>query len=297
MTAGRGRGSGETERRDGGGEPGAEPTAVNGGLRRRRIGGTSYLVGGDGEAVVFLHGTPGSALAWLAVAGRLRDRYLVVVPDLRGFGRSHPPQGDWYVDGQAAAMTDLLDALGVDACVLVGHDFGALVAVGMLHHAPDRRVTGLVLVAPEPFTAVPLPSAVAHVPLFGRVCLHLLVGTRFGARRRYEAGVVRTETATWPDFQRHLTSSGLLGTRRVLQRWLAAGYGNGIDRARAARVPTLLLWGGADRALSVDEGKRLEASLPGSELVVYPETGHFVPEERPAAVAADIERFLRRRRQ
>ena len=80
-------------------------------LERRTAGGTSYLTGGEGPAVVFLHGIPGSALTGSEVATRLQDEYRVVVPDLRGFGESDPPTCDYYMEGQARGIADLLAEL------------------------------------------------------------------------------------------------------------------------------------------------------------------------------------------
>lgn len=59
-------------------------------LDRRTERGMSYLTGGEGPPVVFLHGIPGSALTWETVATWMQEQYRVIVPDLRGFGQSEP---------------------------------------------------------------------------------------------------------------------------------------------------------------------------------------------------------------
>jgi pimeloyl-ACP methyl ester carboxylesterase len=266
-------------------------------LDRRVEDGTSYLTGGEGPTVVFLHGIPGSALTWEPVATRLRDRYRVVLPDLRGFGHSEPPLEDYYMDGQARAVEGLLDALGVEEFSLVTHDFGGPVGLTMMRRAPGPDVRRLVLSDTNVFTDthVPPPLRLAKVPLLGTLLFTATVGNRFGLRLLHRAAVRRRETATWRSFQRHLTPSGMAMTRRVFQRSLADLEANYREIERSlpdVGVPTLVLWGDSDPFFSTEVAERTRAAIPDAELVVYDRTGHFVPEERPAEVAADVGRFL-----
>jgi haloalkane dehalogenase len=267
-------------------------------LDRRVEDGTSYLTGGEGPTVVFLHGIPGSALTWEPVATRLRDRYRVVLPDLRGFGHSEPPVGDYYMEGQARAVRDLLDALGIEEFSFVTHDFGGPVGLTTMRLFPELTVRGLVLSNTNVFTDtyVPPPLRVAKVPLLGTLCFGLIVGNRFGLRLLYRAAVVEKGTATWLRFQRHLTPSGMAMTRRIFQRSLTdleANYGEVERMLPEVGVPTLVVWGDDDPFFSTDVAERTRAAIPGADLVVYDRTGHFVPEERPAEVASDVLALLR----
>lgn len=273
------------------------PEAAVTSLERQETAGTSYLEGGDGPPVVFLHGIPGSAHTWEAVAGELGDAYRVVVPDLRGFGRSAPPDGDYYMEGQARAILELLDAIDVGGCSLVCHDFGGPVGLTMMRLSPDLVVDRLVLSNTNVFTDtyVPIPLRVAAVPLLGGLFFRLVVGNRIGAWAYYRGAVVATETATWSTFRRHLTQSGMSMTSRIFHRSLADLEGNyrEVERTlRAVEVPTLVLWSDDDPFFSLEVGERIQAAIAGAELAVYDDTGHYVPEERPAAVAADVRRFL-----
>ncbi|MFF5535917.1 alpha/beta fold hydrolase [Streptomyces cinerochromogenes] len=99
-------------------------------------------VGGDGPAVVLLHGFPQTHLMWRHVAPVLAEHHTVVCPDLRGYGASSKPEAvteDTYAKRTMAAdIVGLADALGIDRFALVGHDRGAHVAfrAGLDH--PDR---------------------------------------------------------------------------------------------------------------------------------------------------------------
>lgn len=100
----------------------------------------------DGKPVLLLHGFPELAFSWrhqlpaLAAAG-----YRVIAPDQRGFGRSdRPPDiADYHMRELTADMTGLLDALGDERAIFVGHDWGSLVVWSLPFYAP-ARVAGLI---------------------------------------------------------------------------------------------------------------------------------------------------------
>lgn len=102
----------------------------------------------DGPAepptVLLVHGVTASHLAWTFVAGRLPGVRLVA-PDLRGRGRSNTLEGPAGMAAHAADLAALLDAVGSERVVVVGHSMGAFVAVVFAHRHPER-VARLVLV-------------------------------------------------------------------------------------------------------------------------------------------------------
>jgi haloacetate dehalogenase len=94
---------------------------------------------GTGPAVVLLHGYPQHHVCWHRVAPTLADRFTVLCPDLRGYGRSSKPHGgDYSKRAMAADVVGLLDALGIDRAAVVGHDRGARVAYRAVLDHPDR---------------------------------------------------------------------------------------------------------------------------------------------------------------
>ncbi len=117
-------------------------------LRMVKANGINLAVyeAGSGPAVVLLHGFPGLAFTWrrqmpaLAAAG-----YRVIVPDLRGYGRSNAPAAVEYYDVAhlTGDLVGMLDALGVEKAVFMGHDWGGLLAwqMPLLHTA---RVAGVI---------------------------------------------------------------------------------------------------------------------------------------------------------
>ena len=266
-------------------------------LIRRREGGTSYLTDdGYGFPVLFLHGIPGSAYTWEPVALRLRDQFRVIVPDLRGFGDS-APSPDYYMEGQARAVKRLLDALDIKDCALVAHDFGGPVGLTFMRLFSESVVCRLVLSNTNLFTDtyIPAPLRLAKIPLLSTIFFYLIAGNRLGLWLMYRSAVQQKQTATWTKFQRHLTPMGMRMTRRIFQRSLAdleANYHDLEQMLSGLNVPTLILWGENDPFFSVDVGERTQSAFPDAELVVLDQTGHFVPEERPAEVTSALVSFL-----
>ena len=98
---------------------------------------------GAGTPVVLLHGYPQSGLCWHRVAARLAERHTVVVPDLRGYGRSSTPADDaehtvYSKRRMAADVVAVMDALGHDRFAVVGHDRGGRVAYRAALDHPTR---------------------------------------------------------------------------------------------------------------------------------------------------------------
>jgi pimeloyl-ACP methyl ester carboxylesterase len=97
-----------------------------------------YRIGGQGEAVVLLHGWPQHSLQWHTVAPLLAQKYLVIAPDLPGCGGSSIPRTGYDKRTIANDIKGLIDALDVGKARLVGYDHGAGVAYNYAISAPDR---------------------------------------------------------------------------------------------------------------------------------------------------------------
>lgn len=104
-------------------------------------------VGGSGVPVVHIHGFAISGAYLMPTARLLADRWVNVVPDLPGYGRSESRDHVLDVPALAGALLALLDALDIDRAVLVGNSMGCPIGLEVAHEAPER-VHRLVLVSP-----------------------------------------------------------------------------------------------------------------------------------------------------
>ena len=108
-----------------------------------------YRLAGGGSSkpvVVLIHGMVNSSRHWQAVAEGLAQDHTVIAPDLIGHGDSATPRGDYSIGAHAAAIRDLLSALGVRRATIVGHSLGGGVAMQFFWQFPDQ-VERLVLIS------------------------------------------------------------------------------------------------------------------------------------------------------
>ena len=266
---------------------------IEGRLHRRKGGGLSFLMGGDGVPLLLLHGIPGSAQTWTKVGTKLGGRFRVIIPDLLGFGASEGGAGGFYLEEQGKAARGLLAHLHITDLYLGGHDFGGPVALTLMRLYPELNVRGLILAAANVFTDTPIPPAlrVAKVPGVNRLFFWAMAGNRWGSRMLYDTATQNKEESTWRDFRRHLTPRAMLQTSAIFRRSLAnlkTNYQTVEEMLPTVRCPALVLWGDEDPFFAAGVGERVCAALPHAVLKLYAYTGHFVPEERPVETAEDI---------
>src|SRR3979490_847020 len=127
--------------------------------------GTSLFVrvGGQGPAVVLLHGFGDTGDMWAPLAANLARDHTVVVPDLRGMGLSARPPGGYDKRTQAADIRSVLTTLGLDRAAVVGHDIGTMVAYAYAARYPDKTEKLVVMDAPVP--GIPPWDQIVRSPL------------------------------------------------------------------------------------------------------------------------------------
>jgi len=109
-------------------------------------GGTQYVrVGGQGPAVLLLHGFGDTGDMWVPLAEALVKDHTVIVPDLRGMGLSSHPEGGYEKTAQARDMAAILDELGIQEIALVTHDIGNMVGYAFAALYPQRVTKWVVM--------------------------------------------------------------------------------------------------------------------------------------------------------
>ena len=117
--------------------------------------GIEYAITGQGRPVVLLHGFPDSGRLWRHQVPALANAgFQVIVPDLRGYGKSDKPEAveAYSLLSLAGDVLAVLDSLGIDRAHVVGHDWGAALAWGLASLAPDRVDHLVVLSVGHPST-------------------------------------------------------------------------------------------------------------------------------------------------
>jgi pimeloyl-ACP methyl ester carboxylesterase len=189
-------------------------------------------------------------------------------------------------------VADLLDTLQVDPVVLVGHSMGGEIAAEVALTAP-ARVQGLVLVGAAGLgTRAPAAVRAARTPILG------WLATPFAGRGMVErqlrstyADPARVTAQQVDQYYSPLREPGGLGAlRRTLRRFRFDTLGPHIRRIQA---PTLVLWGATDVWIPLTYGRRMALELPSAALVVIPDAGHNVMEERPDELNRSLIDYLR----
>lgn len=137
-------------------------------------------VGGNGPAVVLLHGFGDTGDMWTPLAVELAKTHRVVVPDLRGMGLSSKPEGGYDKRTQAGDIRAVLEQLGIDKADVVGHDIGTMVAYAYAARYPDKTTRLVVMDAPvpgiPPWDQIVRLPALWHFDFGGNDALRLVQG-------------------------------------------------------------------------------------------------------------------------
>jgi pimeloyl-ACP methyl ester carboxylesterase len=107
-------------------------------------------IGGEGPAVIMLHGFGDTVDMWAPAAEVLVKQYRVVVPDLRGMGLSAHPDTGYTKKNQALDIVGVMDALKIESACLVTHDIGDMVGYALAAQYPSRITKWVVIDAPLP---------------------------------------------------------------------------------------------------------------------------------------------------
>jgi pimeloyl-ACP methyl ester carboxylesterase len=261
-----------------------------------------YKQQGQGEpALVLLHGFGASTFSWREVMPQLSALGTTVAFDRPAFGLTQRPMpGEWQgespysPEAQADQTIGLMDSLGIDRAVLVGHSAGGTAALLTTLRHPDR-VQALVLVDPAIYRsgAPGWLGPLLRTPQMRR--LGPLV-----ARSLSKMGDRLIDSA-WYDPSR-VTADVIEGYRKPLraQDWdralwevtLASHPLHLEERLGEVRVPVLVITGDHDQIVPSELSARLAEELPNAELVVIPECGHIPQEERPGAFLSAVSAFL-----
>jgi len=243
---------------------------------------------GHGPPLVLLHGGMCDSRVWHPQLESLADEYTVIAWDAPGCGGSSDPPDSYRFPEYAACLAGLIDALRLDRPHVLGHSFGAGLALALYGRRPTMP-RSLVLVAGYAGWAGSLPADEVQTRL--QLALRLAGELPKPVRPDSLPGLF----ANAPPAERLADLAAAMsdvrpgGTRVMAHAFAEADLG---DLLPTITVPTLLLHGDADERAPRAVWERLHADIPSSTLVLLPGIGHELAIEAPDAFDAEVRRFL-----
>lgn len=243
---------------------------------------------GEGVPLVLVHGALGDSRLWRHQLNDLSDEFMVVAWDAPGCGASSDPPETFRLADYADCLARFIAALGFGRPHVLGHSFGAGLALELYRRHPSIP-RSLVLAGAYAGWAGSLPTEEVENRL--RLALETaeLLPDRF---------VPHSIPGLFSDVMPHEESEQLaaimsdarpVGTRVMAQAFAEADLRDALPQIQ---VPTLLVCGGADERSPLHVGEALHAQIPTSRLVVLPGLGHESYVESPERFNDEVRGFL-----
>jgi len=282
----------------------AEPPPIDG-VRRSFIEarGVRFHVteAGDpgGQPVLLLHGWPQHHYVWRRLLADPPAGLRLIAPDLPGYGWSGPAPHRWAKEDVASDLLALLDGLGIERAVLVGHDWGGWIGWLLTLRAPERFSGYLALNIAHPWNTLRTfgPHAwrmALYQPLMAFLGVLLMRRTRFIEKLALRRGVsdrsafTPAEAAAFGDrFRDPVCARSASQTYRTLLLHEMPRLARDPE-SRRCTVPVRGLFGVDDVAIHVDMASPATAQADDYTLEKVEGCGHFIADERPALVREQL---------
>jgi len=251
----------------------------------------NYEITGKGDNLVFIHAVGDNLNAWYNQVPVFSKSYRVITYDMRGFGKTESPEGDYSVPVMYQDLYELMKALGVKQASFAGHSLGGRIALELAIQHPDM-VKSLIFANSSPALTPP--------PRDGKNDLEETM--KLMEKGDMEA-LTESSLATFvgPDFKEKNPAeyekyrsiklqNKIEGVLRVTQSTLGGAPPAPVDITKV-ECPVLLIVGEFDREMFIEGAENIHKALPGSKMVVLP-TGHAGSIELPDKFNSAILDFL-----
>lgn len=234
------------------------------------------------SSIIILHGWGSNSAAWQAPKRLLENAgFSVFVPDLPGFGKEPPPKIPWSVSDYVDFVLDYANKRQIAKFVLIGHSFGGRITIKLAANYPEK-LSGLVL------TGVPVGErnlikvlVFGFLAKMGKVIFLLPPFSFFAPLARRFLYFLTLE-------RDYYETSGVMR-----QTFLKIINENVAPFLSKINLPTLILWGGDDRLVSLRTAKIIKEIIPRAKLVIIAGVSHKLPYEQPEIFVKEVLEFLK----
>jgi len=257
-------------------------------------------VGGEGPAVVLLHGYGETGDMWSPLAIRLVRNHTVIVPDLRGLGLSSRPAGGYDKKTQAADLAGVLDALKIEKVDLAAHDIGNMVGYAFAAQYPGRVGKFVLIDAPlpgiGPWDDIIRSHALWHFSFYGPDAERLVKGReriyldRFW--NEFSADPKKFDEASRKHYAKLYAEAGAM--HAGFEQFKAFDQDAMDNKAFVGKgmltMPILAV--GGEKSFGPMMATVMRAAATNVQGAIVPNSGHWLMEENPAATIKLVEDFL-----
>jgi pimeloyl-ACP methyl ester carboxylesterase len=257
-------------------------------------------VGGEGPAVVMLHGFGDTGDMWAPLAATLVHDHTVVAPDLRGMGLSSHPEDGYDKKTQGGDVARVLDKLKIEKADFVTHDIGNMVGYAFAAQYPDRVTRWVVMDAPlpgiGPWDEIIRSPALWHFNFRGPDVERLVKGReRIYLDRFWNELSANPKSIDEATRQHYAELYARPGAMHSAFNQFAAFTQDAIDNnafATKGKLTMPVLAIGADKSFGTAMADDLRFVATDVDFVVISNSGHWLMEEQPATTVAAIRAFL-----
>jgi pimeloyl-ACP methyl ester carboxylesterase len=255
--------------------------------------------GGSGPVVVLLHGYAETSDSWGPLATELVKSYTVVVPDLRGIGRSSRPAGGYDKKTQAGDIRAVVVALGHDRTTVISHDIGIMVAYAYAALYPDKVERLVVMDAPipgiAPWDEIVRNPALWHFSFHGPDAERLVEGRERIYLDRiwndFSGDPTKPDEATRAFYAAQYAQPGAMRAGFAhFTAFTQDAEDNKVFQKTKLTMPVLAI--GGEKSFGSTEAAVMRSVAKDVREAVVPGAGHWLMEESPTLTITLIQDFL-----
>jgi pimeloyl-ACP methyl ester carboxylesterase len=248
---------------------------------------SSYLLCGNGEPVIFLHGAGAGAVTWYPSISSISKNFQVLAPDIVGYGESDKPDAPYNRPYFSKWLKDLLKELKISKAHIVGLSQGGAIALQFAIDNPEM-VNKLVLV-----DSAGLGAKVSFWPLIGTIWMNSFpssMANRFNSRYILHNPINRD-----PNHSKYsIAVLKYKGGKNAFKQ----GRGTAVSKIseellKQIQNETLIIWGKDDKLFSAEYGETAAKIIPNAKLHLIQDAGHLPLMDQPEIFNKILDDFLK----
>lgn len=263
-----------------------------------------YVTQGEGKLMLMLHGFPEFWYSWRHQIPEFASNYQVVALDLRGYNESDKPesQSAYVISELLKDIQGVIEGLGGDRCILVGHDWGGAIAWHFAYAHPEMVKRLIVLNIPHPakfIAGLQTPQQLLRswyifffqLPILPELALQT---ADYALIDQIITGMMVNKNAlTSADIAAYKDAAARRGALTAMLNYYRNIFGNlGQQEWGILKLPTLMIWGEEDKALGKELTYGTDAYVQDLQIRYIPNCSHWVQQEQPELVNQYMREFL-----